>query len=224
MSKSNWTFSTLVLSIAIPVLTSLSSQALKAETTSTLSWTRIFLPLSKPEPPVKPKKAVGRPTDTICMISPDESRIIWSDRPLFLWKGKVNTIGVRRPNGYVLRSQPATATERTTYAGKQLEPGKNYEWVAGSTFVRFQVMLAPQRQQITEELKNLENQFQTKGENTEAIALAKTSYFIQKNLWSDALQQAYSVEKPSAELVKIRQEISEQLCKPRLLQKKIKLS
>ncbi|MBW4670500.1 MAG: DUF928 domain-containing protein [Cyanomargarita calcarea GSE-NOS-MK-12-04C] len=215
MSKSNWTLPTLVLSIAIPVLTSVSSQALKAETTSALSWTTIFLPLSKPEPPVKPRKAVGRPTDTICLISPDESRTIWSDRPLFLWKGKVNTITVRRPNGYVLRTQPVIGTESTTYTGKLLEPGKNYEWVVGSIFVRFQVMPAPQRQQITDELRNLENQFQTKRENTEAIALAKTNYFIQKNLWSDALQQAYFLERPSPELVKIRQEITEQLCKPK---------
>jgi hypothetical protein len=48
--------------------------------------------------------------------------------------------------------------------------------------------------------------------NSEAIALAKANYFIQNQLWSDALQQAYSVENPSRELAQILKDIPDKLC------------
>ena len=46
-----------------------------------------------------------------------------------------------------------------------------------------------------------------------SIALAKANYFAKLGLWSDVLQQAYSVQKPSPELDRMLKEIPQQLCK-----------
>jgi len=74
------------------------------------------------------------------------------------------------------------------------------------------VMDSQQRDLITIDLNTLDNQLKAKKVNHEAIALAKANYFVQNQLWSDALQQAYSVEKPSPELAQIRQDIPDKLC------------
>ncbi|KYC35458.1 hypothetical protein WA1_06430 [Scytonema hofmannii PCC 7110] len=48
--------------------------------------------------------------------------------------------------------------------------------------VKFQVMEPQERQSIANNLKSLEAEQKAKGANTEAIALAKTNYFIQREL------------------------------------------
>lgn len=185
---------------------------------SGLSWANVLKPLEEPEPPQKPRKGGSRPDDAVCMVSPDapnETRILWSDRPLFLWQGKVNEVAVRRQGSkvYLWRHSVSVGTESTTYTGKPLEPGKTYQWVVnGTTFVSFRVMEAQQRKKIAEDLASLENQLQAQKTEAEGIALAKANYFAKAQLWSDVLQLAYSVPKPDANLVKIRQEIVVKLC------------
>jgi hypothetical protein len=71
-------------------------------------------------------------------------------------------------------------------------------------------MEAQQRQRIIVDLWTLERQLQ--GASREEIALAKANYFAQRQLWSDVLQQAYSVQNPSAELAKFVQKLPTQLC------------
>ncbi|MEB3215789.1 MAG: DUF928 domain-containing protein, partial [Nostocales cyanobacterium 94392] len=61
--------------------------------------------------------------------------------------------------------------------------------------------------------KRLEILQKSKGANAEKIAFTKAEYFTQKGLWSDALQQAYSVPNPSRELSQIIKDIPNQLCK-----------
>ncbi len=107
--------------------------------------------------------------------------------------------------------------QSTNYTGKALQPGQTYDWLVFENespykWVSFQVMDAQQRQRITTDLNRLENQRKAKKDDREAISLAKASYFIQNQLWVDALQQVYSVEKPSGELAQIRQEIPDKLC------------
>ena len=59
---------------------------------------------------------------------------------------------------------------------------------------------APKRDRITEELTALEGRL--KGASEETIALEKADYFAKEGLWSDALQELYSVSKPSAEVTR----------------------
>jgi hypothetical protein len=74
-------------------------------------------------------------------------------------------------------------------------------------------MESEERDRITAALKTLENKLQAKKSHHEAIALAKANYFTKLGLWSDVLQQAYSVQKPSPELDRMLKEIPQQLCK-----------
>lgn len=225
MSKFNYMKNCLfLLTINIISLPSLANPALSEN--PALSWMNIFFPASKPKPPIKPRKAGSRPLqgniETTCMISPDapeKTRVIWSTRPLFLWKGKVEKVALNKNIDTTLWSQEIKPGQKfANYTGKSLQPGETYYWVVfnensqnqPSGNVPFQIMQVQQRQVINNELTALEKQHQGKG--SEAIALKKTQYFVQKELWSDALQQAYSVENPSADLRKIREEIPKELC------------
>jgi len=186
------------------------------------SWTNISQALFSKKPPVQPRKGGSRPiVDDICMVSPDaptQRRIVWSDRPIFIWKGSVQKIAVRTAGSEKdLWSQTVAGTQTTNYTGEALQPGQTYDWLvfegeSPSKFVPFQVMDSQQRDLITIDLNTLDNQLKAKKVNHEAIALAKANYFVQNQLWSDALQQAYSVEKPSPELAQIRQDIPDKLC------------
>ena len=192
-------------------------------------WSNISQLLFSNKPPVKPRKGGSRPTDSICIISPDapsETRIIWSDRPLFLWHGKIKKIKVTDiSNNTVIFSENVENTLQYTYTGQPLQPGQTYKLniVLGesrATFVKFQIMESEQRNRITAALKTLENKLQAKKSHheaipavSEAIALAKANYFAKLGLWSDVLQQAYSVQKPSLELDRMLKKIPQQLCK-----------
>ncbi|MBD2518960.1 hypothetical protein H6G93_29170 [Nostoc sp. FACHB-973] len=207
--------STIALSNA-PVLSNQVTPPKKSSIQQTFSWTNISRIIFSKKPPVEPRKGGSRPTDNVCMVSPDapdKLRIVWSDRPLFIWKGQAQTIAVRSINSEQdLWNQPVTETQNITYAGKPLQPGETYKWVVNSSkFVPFQIMETQQRDRITAELKTLENQLQAQGADIEAIALAKAKYFADSNLWSDALQQAYSVPLRSDELQKMIKNI-DKLC------------
>jgi hypothetical protein len=191
-------------------------------------WSNISQLLFSNKPPVKPRKGGSRPIDSICMVSPDASsdtRIIWSDRPLFLWHGKIKKIKVTDiSNNTVIFSENVENTQQYTYTGQPLQPGQTYKLdiflgEGPTTFVEFQIMESEQRNSITAELKTLENQLQEERSNpeaipavSEAIALAKANYFAKLGLWSDVLQQAYSVQKPSPELDRMLKKIPNQLC------------
>ncbi|MTJ55495.1 hypothetical protein FJR38_23865 [Anabaena sp. UHCC 0253] len=218
----NLLISTLVLSaVASTSLAVLPKEFVLAENTKDSSllvsiYRNLF---KKKEPPIKPRNGGSRPTEPVCMISPDVPSVyrkVWSDRPLFLWQGYVSTIAVRH-QGSNINSwiHPASHTQNITYTGEPLQPGQVYQWVVnGGQFIPFQVMEKQERDRISSELQNIEKQLQSTGANTEAIALAKANYFAEKNLWSDVLQQVYSVPEPSAELTTFRQDIVHNLCKP----------
>ncbi len=206
--------STLVLSaVAVNILAVLPNPAVSANkkpTPQNFSWINISQILFGKKPPVKPRKGGSRDpiVKKICMVSPDiadKTRIVWSDRPLFIWKGQVQKVTLRTEDSNQEWSQPVTQTQNITYTGEPLKPGRTYEWRAFFSetqfkSVTFQVMEANKRDRITAELKNLENRLKAQRANTEAIASAKANYFADSNLWSDVLQQAYSVQKPSDDL------------------------
>ncbi len=190
-------------------------------------WSNISQLLFSNKPPVKPRKGGSR--GDLCIISPDapsDTRIIWSDRPLFAWQGKVKIIKVTDlNNNTVIFSKNVENTQQFTYTGEPLQPGQTYKLdiflgeESAAAFVKFQIMESEERNSITAELKTLENKLQAKQSDpeaipavSEAIALAKANYFAKLGLWSDVLQQAYSVQKPSPELDRMLKEIPQQLC------------
>ena len=183
-------------------------------------WSNISQLLFSNKPPVKPRKGGSR--GDLCIISPDASsdtRIIWSDRPLFLWHGKIKKIKVTDiSNNTVIFSENVENTQQYTYTGQPLQPGQTYKLdiflgESPAAFVEFQIMESEERDRITAALKTLENKLQAKKSHHEAIAFAKANYFTKLGLWSDVLQQAYSVQKPSLELDRMLKEIPQQLCK-----------
>jgi Domain of Unknown Function (DUF928) len=201
-------------------------------------WNKIFKPARDPEPPIKPRKGGSRPGQSLCLISPDapsRTRIIWNTQPLFIWRNgqspktervqkveevKKIAVGLLDSQEY-LNTQIVTGKQSINYQGEPLKPGQTYKWLiflnqastSPAMFVPFQIMEAPQRNRITTELKLLERLQKNQSANPEAIALAKAKYFADKGLWTDALQQAYSVPKPSSELSQLTKDLPNQLCR-----------
>ncbi|WP_146006210.1 DUF928 domain-containing protein [Fischerella thermalis] len=220
--------SALVSATAFSFLPPTVHPATHAQTTQrkqTSFWERIAqIILRQPEPPIKPSKGGSRPIEMLCMVSPDapkETRIVWSDRPLFIWQGNVKEIALlQQGNEQELWRQNVLNTKHTTYTGTPLQPGQTYKWLVypntssprSPTFVSFQVMEAPKRNQITNELTKLEAQLKAKGAAEETIAEEKAKFFADKELWSDFMQQVYSVKNPSPELLKLIEDIPKQLC------------
>jgi hypothetical protein len=183
-----------------------------------LIWVSIYQSIFKRrEPPINPRNGGSRPPSSVCMVSPDApsvTRTIWSDRPVFIWQGKVTEIKVMtNRNTDIWHQQLNQNQQNITYTGKPLTPGENYEWrVNNNQFVSFKIMEQQERDRITLDLRNIENRLKSNGANIEAIAYAKANYFADKNLWSDVLQQIYSVPKPSPELKQLRRDITQNLC------------
>ena len=207
-------------------LFSLTPQPVYAQNISPITsfWNKIFKPVGDPEPPIKPRKGTSRPQKPICLISPDapsQTRIIWNTKPLFLWKGDIKKIAVGIPNNKeYFKTQIVTGNQSVNYTGEPLESGKTYrlsiflsegESASPTMFVPFKIMEAPERNRIAAELRLIEKL--QKNKDAEAIAFSKAKYFADKGLWSDALQQAYSVPNPSPELSQIIKDIPNQLCK-----------
>lgn len=177
----------------------------------------------------------------VCAIAPGllgKTNVIWSDRPLFLWQGNVQRLEVRPYSLYssqayslyssqeVLWSQTVTkGTRSVIYTGEALQPGLTYDWELvvvdssspGDSKPRplrftFQVMEALERDRIAAELTAIATRLKTVGATAEAIAHARANYFAQRDLWTDALQEIFSVQNPSAELTRTAQEISAYVC------------
>lgn len=172
----------------------------------------------------------------VCAVTPGllgEKNVIWSDRPLFLWQGTVQRLQMRPYSLYsssssqeVLWSQTVAAGNQSAmYTGEALQPGQTYDWelvVIDPSSPRdsrprnlrftFQVMEAQRRALITTELMALEIQLKTAGATAEAISLQRANYFAERDLWSDVLQEVFSVKNPSTALTKTTQEISAYLC------------
>jgi hypothetical protein len=209
------------LLFSMPILSDSAVNAGEKPKQSKFSWLNIFSPLSQPKPPIRPQKGVSR--GDLCLFSPDLPneetrvyRVIWSTQPLFLWQGKASNISLypeSEQSNNNLWNQPFASLQNAVYTGNPLQAGQKYRWKIDGMFVPFQVMEEKQRNQITAELRKLENQLKAIGSSLEDIASAKANYFVQRGMWPDALQQAYAVQKPSPELAKLREEIPKQLCK-----------
>ncbi|GAA6623532.1 hypothetical protein [Scytonema sp. NUACC26] len=223
MNNDNLILSGLMISVMtatlIPALPNQASHAENRFVQSSLSWGNIF----RRKPPVGRGSGGSRPTiHGVCVAAPDFGETIWSDRPFIIWQGNLKKIGLSQG------IPDATATENikigqlyASYTGKPLQLGQTYSWLVAvidqswTGNIRFTIMEPQQRQRITNDLQQLEQQEKSKRTTAEGIAFAKAKYFLEQKppLWSDALQQAYSVENPSPDLVKMREEVIKDLCK-----------
>lgn len=174
-------------------------------------------------PPGTPGNGIAR--GNICLITPffqHNPTEIWTNRPLFVWRGRLSKIAVKLADSQeILWSQTVNETDnRLPYTGAALTPGKNYEWVIflsqngnnPAMSIPFKVMDNRERSQIRLDLIILGIQLQEKGATSEEFTLEIAKYFAEKELWNDVLQQIYSLENPSEDLQKIIPEISTKLC------------
>lgn len=195
----------------------------------TRSWTAIFRGFFNQQDNPPPGNPGGGGTrGGICAIAPlavASNTTVWSDRPLFVWRGRtlVEQVQVRLPgsNKPLWSQDVPSRTRRILYGGTEpLQPGRTYQWVVLGLNkdpigeLSFKVMDAPQRDRIKAELKKLDEELKAKRATPEDAALQRANFFAQRKLWSDALQEAYSVQTPSEELKTLIRNISGQPCSP----------
>lgn len=173
----------------------------------------------------------------ICEVSPGllgDVNVIYSDRPLFLWQGKASnvTISLYTPFNWekdqeILWSETVNSgSQKVLYPGKPLEAGKIYDWQlfteqeSPQRRISFQVMSLEKRDRISKELEQLKIQLTNKGVTSEEMTLVRANYFAQQDLWSDVLQELFSLENPSTNLTNNLQEIVKYICIGDRIQKK----
>ena len=165
----------------------------------------------------------------ICEIAPGllgEVNVIYSDRPLFLWQGTLASLEIHLYTPFNLEREQEvfwsqtveSQSQRVLYTGKALAPGQIYDWEivvapeSNRRRISFQVMEKKKREQISGELEQLETELMISGATDEYITLERANYFAQQDLWSDALQELFSLENSSTTLSGNAQEIVEYLC------------
>jgi Domain of Unknown Function (DUF928) len=170
----------------------------------------------------------------VCLVSPgllEAKNILWSDRPLFLWQGVSLTQEIRLYSPFnptqdqkviwrqeIKQVSPELTFQEIIYTGTPLEAGKTYDWEIFDRASKaqekrsFQVMDKEKRQDITTELQSLETRLKSEQATDEEIAIEKANYFVEKQLWSDALQSMFEVKNSSTELRQKIQELLGELC------------
>lgn len=201
--------------LVLPLMTSSSAQMKQQG----LSWQRILKALFSPS---RPQHPISRPIQqvSLCFIAPN-NQTIYSTRPLLLWKGNLKKVAVTNlgRDDYFWSDDKINGQKNfVVYGGQELKPGQSYEWHGfigenPAILASFQVMDAQRRSFIDNELKALETQLKANRVSKETIALERANYFVKKELWSDVLQEAYSVPNPSSELLQILQKLPDDLCK-----------
>ncbi|MEB3278651.1 MAG: hypothetical protein VKK42_06965 [Lyngbya sp.] len=164
----------------------------------------------------------------LCPLSPIDYATgieVWSDRPTFIWRGELARIELYpHNNDELLWSEDLTpGTQQVQYTGVPLKPGQTYDLMLFETVsdrlalpsieVTFTVMNGEKRQQVTQKLEQLNTELQQQNASEEMIAFVRFNYFAENQLWSDALTEAFSVENPTEELQKLREEtIPQKFC------------
>ncbi len=165
----------------------------------------------------------------ICEITPGllgKTNIIYSDRPLFLWQGTVPSLEIYLYSPFSLDADQELLWTQTVndesqnvlYTGEVLQPGQIYDWEiivdsqANRRRISFRVMEQEKRERISTEIKHLETELTSAGATNEEIILAKANYFAERDLWSDTLQQLYSLETSSNNDILPSQEMISYIC------------
>ncbi len=217
-----------VLSSCLFVTVAIAGSAFTVLAQSPASWSGVIDVIfgrKEPRDPNPTRRGGPRPPD-LCWITPTEK--VWNTRPVFVWQGDTRLIGVRaEEEEKVLWQQVAPINKDSTgqtpvryfiESKTSLQPG-NYEWLFFDPTTRslrirvpFQVMGGKERAATTAGLAKLNANLKTTGSNGEEIALQRAKFFAKRRLWTDAIQQVYSVKKPSAQLQQVVQEIEKETC------------
>lgn len=229
MHKFKWMISLILMTLTVVPLSQFSMAiAAPKQPTSQPSWKNFFNRLfgaGEPKDRGWGGPGGGRPIDGVCLISPVQLEQVWNNQPLFIWQGAWSEIGVRPAGSEAVLWRQGVAGNRkdlktALYPEQPLQPGQRYEWVfyfdqtkQNPVYsVPFQIMDEGDRAPITADLQALNTRLKTQRASQEAIALHHANYFAQRQLWADALQAAYSVNNPSAELKQVSEEIVAKLC------------
>ena len=176
------------------------------------------------------RRRSGGTQGEFCSISPSMNyRTTWSDRPLFVWQGTVTQIEVRlSDNQSALWTHTVTEEEQrqqqVLYAGSALKPGQIYSYfytyqtkdqrqtVTKTKSIPLEVLRSDseKRRRIEAKLGELDNQKQNL--SAEEYILKRSEIFVEENLWLDLIREVYSLQNPSPEWAKIRQEQRPTLC------------
>ena len=165
----------------------------------------------------------------ICEITPGllgDINVIYSDRPLFLWQGTVPSLEIYLYTPFSLEKEQEVLWSKTVddesqkvlYTGRPLQPGQIYDWEivvapqSNRRRISFQVMSAEKRARLSHELEQLETELTNSGATAEEITKERINYFAQLDLWSDVLQEFFSLENSSTTLSHNAQEIVEYIC------------
>lgn len=175
----------------------------------------------------KPRSHPSGTRGALCLITPGyaDTRTVWSDRPLFLWREDAGRIVVQQAetNTVVWSQSLSTNQHSTVYQGKPLQSGQTYEIVffdeAGQPIVtdadfnpKFTMLEAAEQTRIAAALSTEEKQLKAQKATPETIALHRAIYFSQQNLWSDALQEIYLLPQKSSQLTQFIQSASAEAC------------
>jgi hypothetical protein len=182
--------------------------------------------------PTAGRAGTGAPRGGVCALTPGTigtNQEIWSTRPMFVVKRQgiepIQKIEVSSADHQKLlwnQDVPRrTEVFTTLYGGETpLQPNQIYNWVitygnpgvSKQNSFSFKVMDEQKRDRITADLAKLEAELKAKGATTEEVALQRSQYFAQQELWSDALQEVYSVDNPSPALQERIQAITGDIC------------
>jgi hypothetical protein len=223
-----------------PVTPSHQVYSVHGALTQPVAW--LSLPMPPPPTQEKPAGSRDGLLCLITPSRPDGSvSTVWSRSPQFVWaekflepgvRGSVEQIAVVLPDSQTVvwsqrvKGRDASTTtppspwrlEQLAYNDAALQPGQTYQWVALDRRQRpldsgvFQIMPLAEQQAITATLIALEEAMANQGATTEEIAAKKAFYFAEQQLWSDAMQVAFSVHDPSQGLAEFQSQLPDYLC------------
>lgn len=164
----------------------------------------------------------------ICVINPGYGEVVWHSQPLLLLQGNIEGVALHPADGgEQLWSALTPPSEdnlfNVQYNGDPLQPGQRYEqWVyqvkrdlsvVEGLKIPFQIMPEGKaRDRITAELTRLKARLQHRGATTEEVATARAEFFFEHDLPADGLQELFSVEAPSADLIEARTAFIQDIC------------
>lgn len=177
-----------------------------------LSWSEIWHKLKRKKVAGGSRSGMGNlclvsPNGLVNLESPDSSannRVeIWHQNPLFVWRsGELNKIVLKNDSDIYWEKEIEKSSTHLFYDGKPLQMGETYNLVVFAPFetevYRLQVLASDKHQQIKADL--IETRLEAKNATQEEIALAKATYFIERQMWSDVLWELYSIPEPTGEL------------------------
>lgn len=181
--------------------------------------------IARGDEPKMPPNAGGSRNPLFCVVAPvlpqRQVSTIWSANPTFFWAGTISRIEVT-PNddrATVLWSyEPGADEMQVTYDGEPLATDTVYQWALynerGSLMFTapFQLVEAAEHDQIAAALTELETELVAENASQDAIALARTSFFAEHELWADALREAAQVPDTSSRSAQYLQAVRAAAC------------